>query len=550
MTLRSEVKAVMTRAGNFLEYLEKKEEVEELAAILDESTGDEVRVLMYGIYDAGKSTLINALVGREVAEENASPTDHEIEAHPFRDGIKLIDSPGLDSTYFKQHEDRAMQALKQSDLVLFCISSKGGFEEKRVWIQLAEIHDTMGKPVAIVVNDKKQEGLSNIISEVKKKRDAFLDEKVPVFTVDGREAKESKMSGVLSDLSRTGIEALESYIVDTIAMAKQKLKLSTPLSAAAMMLKALEFRTQDEVIKARDNKLNEVRQLETELKQLRDQAGDSVERKVDDLREMIISQATSLFSHIEAHGDKGIEDVAADIEKEVQSCVIAKQQIINTELTIFEADMKALVRKLPMIRHLDSGEGGTAMPSMAGIDFEGVKRDWKDLLREGIEGSGFPIYTAGAEKLIDKGIELGLIKTVEKAGGKVSKKVLETAAKKGDKIIKVGSRGISKKMIAKGLGIGVAVGTIIGDYINDMNKKKEAKQQIQTRFKNYAAQVTDTLVALAKTCIVGLYGKANDLVVVQKDLIEKESENELKTAVAAHEIISRIDALLLRLQPR
>ena len=66
-------------------------------------------IMVYGIYNAGKSTLINALIGQEKAKVSDRPeTDMVTEYH--WQGIRLFDTPGIDAPI--QHQNITEAHLK------------------------------------------------------------------------------------------------------------------------------------------------------------------------------------------------------------------------------------------------------------------------------------------------------------------------------------------------------------------------------------------------------------------------------------------------------
>jgi len=130
------------------QYEEYSEEIgKSVLALL--STG-KPRVMVYGIYNSGKSTLINALMKQEVAEMADRPMTSAIQQ--FDKGeYTLIDSPGIDAP--QEHEAITDSFLNQCHIILFVISSKGGFESKYNYKKMAELiqRDT---PFIIVLNER------------------------------------------------------------------------------------------------------------------------------------------------------------------------------------------------------------------------------------------------------------------------------------------------------------------------------------------------------------------------------------------------------------
>ncbi|MFN4101991.1 MAG: GTPase, partial [Pararhodobacter sp.] len=57
-----------------------------------------VQIVIVGQTSAGKSTLVNALLGEEAAETDAAPTTDTASGHALDERVRVIDTPGLDGT--------------------------------------------------------------------------------------------------------------------------------------------------------------------------------------------------------------------------------------------------------------------------------------------------------------------------------------------------------------------------------------------------------------------------------------------------------------------
>lgn len=115
------------------------------------------KVLVYGIYNSGKSTLINALMRKEVAKMADRPETSMISEYDRGEYI-LVDSPGVDAP--AEHEAITNEFLDKCHILLFVISSKGGFESAKNYKAMAELIKR-DIPFVIVLNDR---GFSNSVS--------------------------------------------------------------------------------------------------------------------------------------------------------------------------------------------------------------------------------------------------------------------------------------------------------------------------------------------------------------------------------------------------
>lgn len=137
-----------------------KEINESVKALLAHSS--KPKIMVYGIYNSGKSTLINALLRENRAEMADRPKTDRITEYDHGNYI-LIDSPGVDAPI--AHEKITDAYIDKCHVILFVISSKGGFESRTNY---EKMYALMQKniPFIMVLNDRGYE-----ISKDPKKRE-------------------------------------------------------------------------------------------------------------------------------------------------------------------------------------------------------------------------------------------------------------------------------------------------------------------------------------------------------------------------------------------
>lgn len=114
-------------------------------------------VAVYGLINAGKSSLINALAGsperptgpiggttREVAEVAWREIDAEVGGFE----VRLLDTPGIEEVGDETRSGLAIEAAVGSDLVLFVVAEDLTETARRALLELREV----GKPIVAVLN--------------------------------------------------------------------------------------------------------------------------------------------------------------------------------------------------------------------------------------------------------------------------------------------------------------------------------------------------------------------------------------------------------------
>lgn len=108
------------------------------------------KIMVYGIYNGGKSTLVNAICGKAVAEVADRPMTDCIAEYDAGKYI-LVDSPGVNAPI--QHEEIADSHLEGCHMILFVISSKGIFEDRVNYEKMGNLIKK-GLPFYIVLNER------------------------------------------------------------------------------------------------------------------------------------------------------------------------------------------------------------------------------------------------------------------------------------------------------------------------------------------------------------------------------------------------------------
>lgn len=129
----------------------------ELAELRADLGRDKPEILLYGPYNAGKSTLANALLGTDRAKIGAAPTTATVASYDMGD-FRLLDSPGIDAPH--EHERLAKQRLARVDCVLFLLADDGQIDEQEIVMALSELL-IANIPTVVVFNNHTMEGAAD-----------------------------------------------------------------------------------------------------------------------------------------------------------------------------------------------------------------------------------------------------------------------------------------------------------------------------------------------------------------------------------------------------
>ncbi|MEO1572324.1 MAG: dynamin family protein [Bacteroidota bacterium] len=234
-------------------------------------------VVVVGEFNAGKSTVLNALFGEVVMEEGPVPTTDKItvlrhgdapETHhrspfvterrlpaPFLQGLTLVDTPGTNSI-IQEHQALTEDFVPRADLVVFVTSFDRPLSDSERTF-LGFIRDTWGKQLVFVLNkadladdanEDPDAALAQVLAHVREGTERLMGFTPKIFPVAARLALKAKLdeSTTLDADPRweaSRFAAFETYLTDTLTDAhRYALKLHAPLDAARQLFGHVEAR--------------------------------------------------------------------------------------------------------------------------------------------------------------------------------------------------------------------------------------------------------------------------------------------------------------------
>jgi small GTP-binding protein len=305
-------------------------------------------IVVVGEFNAGKSALINALLGHSVVAEGVTPTTSQIQLLKYGDVVKtvtdadglrvvtapvellrdvhVVDTPGTNAV-IREHERLTTDFVPRSDLVLFVTSADRPFTEtERVF--LAAIRD-WGKKIVIVLNKidmfSSAAELQEVVDFVHKAARDLLAVDADVLPVSARLAFRAKQ-GEPSVWAASGFEALERYLQNTLDARNQfRLKLANPLGVGQALANRYATIAGERLTVIRED-LELLGDIERQLSLYREDMKRGFELR--------ITAVEKVLTDMEARGDRFFEDTLrvgrfadllnrARVQKEFEDKVVA-----------------------------------------------------------------------------------------------------------------------------------------------------------------------------------------------------------------------------------
>ena len=200
-------------------------------------------LVVAGEFNAGKSALINALLGETVLEEGVTPTTAAVtlltygetpERHDRSDGLlevrhplpllrdlALVDTPGTNAV-LREHEQLTREFIPRSDLVLFVTSADRPFtESERAFLEQIR---TWGKKIVVVLNKRDLLNgpgeLETQLAFIRESAQRLLGLDPPIWPVSARLARaaqaESDRPRATELLEASGFGPFRAYLEATL----------------------------------------------------------------------------------------------------------------------------------------------------------------------------------------------------------------------------------------------------------------------------------------------------------------------------------------------
>jgi len=220
-------------------------------------------IVVVGEFNAGKSAVVNALLGQRVFDEGVTPTTARIQlirygatAGSGDDGsgtlvvaapvellrdLQIVDTPGTNAIH-REHERLTREFVPRADLVLFVTSADRPFtESERTFLEA--IRD-WGKKIVVLVNKadifQTDAELSEVLTFVDRAATQSLGMPAQRFAVSARRAWAAK-HGHPEQWTGSGFGPLETFLRDTLDdEARFRLKLANPLGVGSALASRYE----------------------------------------------------------------------------------------------------------------------------------------------------------------------------------------------------------------------------------------------------------------------------------------------------------------------
>lgn len=451
----------------------------------------ELSIMVYGVYNAGKSTFINALLGQESAPVGDVPLTHKVDSYPYKN-YTIQDTPGIDAP--KEHEQVTDGQLEKVDAVLFVVNPSGVAEEKDTLDKLIFLFKKH-KKVFLIFNEKtpfSEEDFIKIKDQTRKRlQDIALEhgikeeilKDIPIFKINAKTALKGKLEDKPKLVEHSGINLLEKELnkfIDEI-INNNEVYHSLKSSLADFIddnIEILQKRYDNNIKKQYDNLVKEIYQDRT----------------------LLLNSTKSRINRLQSQLSDNIKTWLRDNPKS------AEQQIenwVNSNINVLHEDVSYDFESLAVKLQSQIEDVQVSLPQLSQEDIGKVEIAYQELLKDGKE-TDFDSEKIG--EVIDGIDPKYIVNVVGKVAPKITEQHIVMTLQLTKKYLPTLMKGIGTKTMEK---MAKKVATrflpIIGPVISvgvelwDMQKESQNAQKMQQAIdeqnrqrERYYQQISDT----------------------------------------------------------
>ena len=309
----------------------------------------DANIMVYGVYNAGKSTLINALVGQEVAATGDIPLTDKVTEYSCRNYM-ILDTPGIDAP--EEHENVTKEQLEKADAVVFVVNPLGVVEEAKTLATLMDLFKNR-KKVFLVFNEKNQlteEDFIQLKNQTRERLQELADEHhlknilkdIPIIKVNAQMALMGKLKDKEKMVEYSGFFEFEKQLDQFIASISQediynRLKSNLDLFLTDN-IRIIETQSNNEIVQHYDRLISNLSKDKLDIRQFLAKRIDGHKKELyENIKSWIYNEAESIEIHIE----NWILDKSKLIETELNDALTMSSVKIQDDIEQLQAKIPA-----------------------------------------------------------------------------------------------------------------------------------------------------------------------------------------------------------------
>lgn len=315
-----------------------------------------LNTIVFGNYNAGKSTFINALLGQELAQMGDVPLTASVDSYEW-EGHVLFDTPGIDAPI--AHEKVTDDFIeRRCHAVIYIVPTGGAVEEAKTWERLCGFV-AAHKAVLIVVNDRGGQDLNsvdfaelrntiyaNMQAAAQRLGTSVAPEQIDVLHVKARTALKARLENKRALLQSSGIVQVEGVLRHFLAAKTAKVLAPCLKQASDVVgeaIAALSTRAGGDAgtrLAAIRNEAEAERQkLEAGLNEELDDLIRSETKRMRDAASTIATQGGGVAGMVTEKFDESLARIAAGLERQLNLQRTRADEVARRAATLLRSEV-------------------------------------------------------------------------------------------------------------------------------------------------------------------------------------------------------------------
>lgn len=312
----------------------------------ERKSAPEASIMIYGVYNAGKSTLINTLLGREAAVTDDVPTTDKVDSYAWEQ-YRILDTPGVDAPI--AHELVTKEQMFKADAVIFVVDPIGTAEEVKTLSVLLDLIAER-KQVFLVFNEKKEiseEDFVKLKDQTRKRLQDLSREKgltnvlkdIPIVKINAKRALRGKLTNQIKLIELSGYPNLERQLkkfLQGISPNEIYDRLKNQLTLLLdNYVSSIKSKASSETIKNYDKMLSGIVKEKSTLKL-------QVKKDIDLARQEVYLKCKTILRNPDPHG------MQKEIEKLIDSVGRDTLKVAENQLQVFASAIQLEIEGLQL----------------------------------------------------------------------------------------------------------------------------------------------------------------------------------------------------------